>query len=466
MSLTEAEEAELLELLQSQYDVEPFGDFIRRQFPHEPPPPHISPLIELIERSRHEEIRATISMPPRHAKSVTIARGLVWRMLHDPGCVNAFLSYGADLALRQSRQVRRWAVESGVTLAKDAKSVGQWATEQGGGLIAVGIGGAITGMGITGLAIVDDPFKNREEASSPVIREKVWEEFQSTVFTRLQRGASCIVVQTRWHEDDLIGRIHNPEYGLEGWEKIDMPAIRDEMGRASDEGIPLWPEQFDKAKLDDIRKVVGEYGWWSLYQGQPRPKGNTVFKFSPSRFALKDFKLDGHRLVIGVDPAASEKTHADYSVAVVMAAKGYGAQQESWILDIMRCQTTVPDLCRRLVELQRQWRVPLAVEAVGAFKAIPQILKEAEPNLSLLPVELRGDKFSRSQPLAAAWNDDRVYVPVDAHWADTFLHEITSFTGVKDKNDDQVDAAAHAFTALYRAPAPRKPRTTDFLPWG
>lgn len=466
MALSPEEEAELLSLLEEQYSTEPFADFIVRRFPHEPPPEHVAPLLELIERSRHEEVRATISMPPRHGKSITISRGLVWRLVNDPMCVNAFVSYGADLAVRQSRQIRRWAVEAGVQLSKDSKSVGQWATTDGGGLIAVGIGGALTGMGITGIAVVDDPFKNREEASSSVIRDKVWGEFQATVYSRLQRGASCIVIQTRWHEDDLIGRIHNPEYGLKGWEKIDMPAISDEYGKAADTGEPLWPAQFDKEKLDEIRVLSGEYNWWSLYQGQPRPLGNTLFNFSPPRFSSSDFKLDGHRLVIGVDPAASEKTHADYSVAVVMAAKGYGANQQTWILDVKRWQTTVPHLCRELLQLQREWRVPLAVEAVGAFKAIPQILKEAEPNLKLLPVQLKGDKFARSQPLAAAWNNDRVYLPVDKPWVDAFLNEVTSFTGVKDKNDDQVDAAAHAFTALYRAPAPRRPRSTDFLPWG
>jgi predicted phage terminase large subunit-like protein len=145
-----------------------------------------------------------------------------------------------------------------------------------------------------------------------------------------------------------------------------------------------------------------------------------------------------------------------------MAAKGYGEKMECHILEVVRIQATIPRVIDRLKDLQAKWRVPVACEAVGGFKAIPDTLKELAPSIVLWPVPLKGDKFARSQPYAAAWNDGRVLVPTDAPWASDWIAEHGGFTGVKDKHDDQVDSGAHAFTALARMSQERKVRDYTF----
>ncbi|MCP3669601.1 MAG: hypothetical protein GY814_04080 [Gammaproteobacteria bacterium] len=467
---SEEDEARLLQLLRQQNNVEGLVDFINRVSPTLPPPPHIDVLINLFERTRHEEVRAVVSMPPGFAKSITAMHGLAWRTFVDPACKNAYLSFGAELAKEHSREVRRMALEAGVELREDAKNMSAWQTKQGGAFYAQGVGGALTGKRLSGVAVADDLIKDMVEANSISTREKIWAWFQSVLSTRLLPGASVIVIATRWHYDDIIGRLRKMD-GMQ-WEEINLPAVHDGNLNALDDmdderAVSLWPALYDMEHLKAKRVMSGEYTWSALFQGNPVPRGAAIFDSVPARFDLDSFKIDGHKIVIAVDPAATASTKADYSVAAVCAMKGEGENARMWILDVLRCQVTIPELVRKLLDLQNKWKAPMAVEAVGAFKAIPDMLKEADPNLRLLPVQLRGDKFTRAQPYAGAWNAGRVYIPQDTLWADLWISEHALFTGAGDINDDQVDAGAHAFTALYRSRAAvRTSFRADFLPFG
>lgn len=470
--LTEAEEIELLALLEAQYGGEGLDDFMRRVSPRFDLPAHTVPVRALFEASRHREVRATISMPPRHAKSYTLAHGLAWRVVRDPACTHAVICYSESLARKFSRHVRRLVREAGVGLSQESSSVTDWATRQGGGLIARGVAGSLTGFGVTGVMVVDDPIKNREEAESAQLREKVWESFTNDAYTRLEPGSSLIINQTRWHEDDPIGRVKSGELDAD-WEHITMPAVHDGAGRAVDEreeegAAALWPEVYPLEKLAKTRKTLAEYGWWSLYQQAPRPRGRGLFG-EPSRFDLDSFSWEGCRGVISVDPAASAKTHADHSAIVVAAMRGWAEASEMFILEVFRLQVEIPELCRRLRALQRKYRLLIAVESVGAFKAVPQMLRDADPSLRIVEVQPQGDKFTRAQPLSAAWADSRVHVPVAAPWdVDDYLTEMQAFTGVGDASDDQVDATTQAWTGLYRAKRGRErgTRRAPHLPFG
>lgn len=481
------QEAELDALLEYESARETVRDFVSRVTPRYPAPQHVDPILRLFERAWYEPVRATISMPPRFAKTETCMNGLAHRLYYDPASYSAYLSAGANLAREKSKIVQRRFVEAGGHLMSGSKSVEHWNTAQGGGLWSGGAGTHIQGKPITGIAIIDDAVKGREAADSPLQREKVWDWFTNDVNSRLEPGASVIVVCTRWHDDDLIGRIHSKDYESEDYEEINLPAVVGPEGEAADERVldesgnvlrgvfredvrSLWPEQRSLEHLAS-KRLAGEWPWWSLYQGQPRPKGSAVFTNDPSRFSLKEFERvlgnGGFRFVIAVDPAGTASTRADHSVAAVGAARGYGDEMEVFWLKVIRGQWTIPELCRRLRALQSEYRVPLAIEAVGAFNAVPQMLAEADPSLTLLPVPLKGDKFSRSQPYAAAWNTGRIHVPYDAPWATDWISEHAGFTGVNDKNDDQVDAGAHGFTALLRTRAPRKfPQGTYTGPFG
>lgn len=441
--LSDSELAELEYLLGRQLSGEGLADFIRRISPHRPPPPHMAPVIDLLERAiRGEEIRACISMPPRHAKTVAILHALAWWVSRSPEDTCAYFAYNETLGRSKSRLARDLALRAGVQLRDDSASVAEWRTKRGGGLLAGGIGGGLTGQGISGLLAIDDPFKSREDADSQLARDRVWEWFTDVAMTRLE-GASVVVVQTRWHPDDLIGRLEKKG----GWEIVNLPAIAEEsdpLGRAP--GEALWPDVRPLEKLQRTRALIGEFSWASLYQGQPRPRGAHVFG-EPHYYDPATFAMEGCRIVLAADPAASAKTSADYSAAVVLAIRGFAEQAVGYLLHVYREQVSVPQFARDLVALQTRFGgATINVETVGAFKAIPQMLLEVHPDLRINEIQPVGDKFTRAQPVAAAWNGARVLVPSDnPPWLAPFLAEATTFTGVNDAHDDQVDALSSAW---------------------
>jgi len=453
-------DARLADLLRLEHAAEPLADFIGRVSPRLPPPAHLKPAIDLFERTRRGPVRAVLEMPPRHAKTTTAMHGIAWRLMLDPALTHCYATYADALSVSKSRIARNHARGAGVQLARDQQNLHEWRTVEGGGFLATGVGGPLTGQGVTGVAIVDDPLKNRKEAESVTIREAIWDWFRDVLWTRLEDDASVIVIQTRWHPQDLIGKILAEGVDGVAFERVRLPAICEEpgdlLGRAV--GDALWPERYPVEKLAEIRSLLGAYGWSSLYQQRPRPRGDQLF-YEPGRFDLEDFKLDGHRVIIVCDPAATESTRADFSAVLVLAAKGWGADMRVWVIDHFHKQTTVPKLVRRLGQFQRLWYgVPIGVEAVGGFKAIPDMLKEHDPQLRLLDIKPVGDKFTRAQPASSAWNEGRILIPRDRPWAAGLIQECQDFTGVKDDHDDQVDCLAHGFNVLFAAKQPRRRR--------
>ncbi len=408
-------------------------DFINEVTPHEPPPPHIAPIIELFERARTERIFALVSWPPRHAKTVTVLKGLAWWVRDLPGDTCAYTTYNDRQAKSKSRIAREYARRAGVLMADDSDNLNEWRTAHGGGLLAAGVDGGLTGQGIGGIAVVDDPFKNHADAQSALVRQNVRDWFNTVLYTRLE-GGSVIVLHTRWHENDLIGELAKEE----GWEVINIPAI-------TDEGVALWPERFPIQELEQIRKRIGDFAFEALYQGRPRPRGDIMF--GPPTFYDPKAPFDGTwGIFIGADTAASTKASADYSVAVALAARFNGQQVEGRLLEVMRGQWTVPEFARRLRTFQIKYKGALVgVESVSGFKAVPQIMREMDPGLRVIEIIPKGDKFQRALPASAAWNDGRLPIPEGAPWNGDFLNESNLFTGVNDEHDDQIDALSHAF---------------------
>lgn len=669
-------------------------------------------------------------LTPTH-NTTTACNGFGWRMDLDPALHHAYITYGDTLAQNKSRAIRRLARGAGVQLRGDAQNVHHWELEAGGSFLATGVGGGITGKGITGVAVIDDAHKDRQEAESVLLRDRVWDWFTDTFWTRLEDSASVIVIQcmagdtpvlmatgqerplrdirpgdciatydngkvsvstvrnwinngpdkvfkirmksgivvkanarhpflveangetkwertatlkkgsvilgvtgasgqeslaqkmaatsqpsakgcaarttvksdgkmgiarlpstprigargicdiamgltsqsssaspwpraesvpcassprrkrtpgrtgtisfasiiattagkfaaffvtiaiflwdmekrrrscsqplstceivrdtvaevveagvedvfdiqvdrtenfianglvshnTRWHKDDLIGRVlkgfEDPETGEKiEFERIRLPAIAEEDDLLNREvGEALWPERFPLKKLAAIRSIQGPYGFASLYQQRPIAKGAQLFSDYPSRFELDKWKLDGHRVLIVCDPAASEKTSADFSAVYVMAAIGYGELMEAWLIDHYHEQVQTPQLVRVLKMFQkRYWGVAVGVEAVGGFKAVPQMLRDQEPTLKVLEIIPLGDKWIRAQPAASAWNEGRLHVPTDRDWAEPTMKELTEFSAGA-KKDDRMDAVAHGWNTLYREKPPKRRR--------
>ena len=209
----------------------------------------------------------------------------------------------------------------------------------------------------------------------------------------------------------------------------------------------LWPQEFPLSKLKEIKKQIGDFAWSSLYQGSPVPRGKTLFG-DPARFKLSEFKIEGKKGVIAVDPAATAKTRADHSAIVTLYKKG----DEYWVVDSQKHQVEVPDLIDILIGVQTKgpWSqgLPVTIESVGAFKAVAQMVKRLAPNLPIKEVFPKGDKYTRAQDLVTAWNAGKINIPTDTPWAQELIDDVQSFTGVNDRYDDTVDAFVYGFKYL------------------
>lgn len=424
-------------------------DFVPQVDPRLIAPYHLAPLAHAIERSAREPVRLTISVPPRHGKSRLILAGIAWLLLQSPQTLIAYISYAAQFSRSQSRIAREYARLVGRIPRPDADALNEWLLPEGGGLRAGGIGGPLTGMGFQTL-FIDDSVKNRAEAESRIYQQRNIEWFTSTAVTRLTPTGSIIVCQTRWSENDLIGYLKRETNkfvstrGTEGewWDHINLPALADD-----GDGPALCPELWTRAALLRKRRAVGEYDWASLYQGEPRPRGAKLFKSEPARYDEK--QLEGRRIVIGVDVAGTASASAHWTVAVVMAFAGRGSTLRADIIEIKRWQLEIPRVARELEHLQGRYNAPLVIEGSGLGKAVPQLLADANPLLRVTVIYPVTDKWVRAQPYAAAWNDGRIRLPARGpRDNDEFIRVHVDFTGVNDAQDDDVDAAAHAYNYM------------------
>jgi len=424
------------------------NEFVPRVSPTYAAPKHLGPLVEALELSWTQSVRRTCHAPPRHGKTDTLLAFVALSLLRHPELTVAFISYEADVAKSKSRKARMWAEAAGVKLAEDSRRLNEWRTVQGGGLLAGGVGGPLTGQGVNCL-IVDDPYKNRLQAESAAYRSMVADWWNDVAETRIEPGGSAIVCHTRWLHDDLIGHIYSGA-GSSIWKHINLPAL-------SEDGKALWPERWDAEALEAKRLAVGEYTWASLYQGEPRPRGGAVFEGDVVTYSA--LPTDNVRYAIGVDLAYSERTSSDYSVAVVVARSG----DDYYVVDILRLQCSAPTFAARLKALCGQYTgAQLRWYASGTELAAAQFFRTS--GVPIVALNPKGDKYTRAMPIAAAWNRGAVRI-ARRPWADDFINELRSFTGVRDPHDDQVDALAAAYDALAsERPRVRRPEasTSDF----
>lgn len=230
--------------------------------------------LEAVERGEID--RLMIFMPPRHGKSELASKRFpAWCLGRNAHRQIIAASYNSDLASDFGRHVRNIVaspefaeVFPDTTLAPDSQAANRMNTNKGGSYVAAGVGTAVTGRGAD-IALIDDPFKDREEADSERRRDIVWDWYRSTLFTRLMPGGAVILILTRWHEDDLAGRLLEQEPGQ--WDMLSLPAI-DDAGRA------LWPAWYDVPALNRIKATIGPREWSALYQQRPQPDEGTFFQ--------------------------------------------------------------------------------------------------------------------------------------------------------------------------------------------
>ena len=260
-----------------------------------------------------------VFVPPRHGKSELCSIGFpAWYLGRNPDKEIITVSYSAELAQDFGSKTR--SIVSGeaypyifpITLKEDEQAKAKWKTDKGGSYTSVGVGGAITGRGANVL-LFDDPIKNREEAESEVYREKVWQFFTSTAFTRLEPKGVVVVILTRWHVDDLAGRILANEELSKRCKVIHFPAVANEKETYREQGDVLWPKRFDLKALNEIKQTIGPYDWNALYQGSPIATENQEFKPIWYKY-ISEEELDRMATArfLTVDTALSKSSQSDY----------------------------------------------------------------------------------------------------------------------------------------------------------
>jgi hypothetical protein len=405
----------------------------------------IAAKLEAVERGEID--RLMIFMPPRHGKSELASKRFpAWCLGRKPDRQIIAASYNSDLANDFGRNVRNLVAEPefgqvfhGVTLAPDSQAANRMNTNHGGTYVAAGVGTAVTGRGAH-IALIDDPFKDREEADSERRRELVWDWYRSTLYTRLMPGGAIVLIQTRWHEDDLAGRLLQQE--RDQWDVLELPAL-------NAHGEALWPEWYDVPALQRIKDTIGPREWSALYQQRPQPDEGTYFQ----RDWFQEWKELPPLRLYGTSDYAVTDGAGDYTVHRIWGIDGNG---DVYRVDGWRGQTASDEWIERFK--------PLAWFGEGGViqKAIEPMLKrrmrERKVHCRLEWLPSVADKPTRARAFQAMAANGRVYFEPGADIGEHLVFPA-------GKNDDDVDnssligrAIDQAHPAIIKPEATKKPR--------
>jgi predicted phage terminase large subunit-like protein len=416
-------------------------------------------LAGVLQRVADDELHnVMVFEPPRHGKSEEISRLFSAYYLYcHPDRWVGINSYAAALARTLSRASQEAFTRTGGVVKWGAHAVDHWETLERGGLWAAGVGGPITGKGFN-LGIIDDPLKNAEDAASETIREKQKDWYRSTFSTRAEPGAATVIVQTRWHEDDLSGWLLTQEAGEdeepEHWYIVSLAAIAEPLPefpatctvhpdwRA--EGEPLCPERYPLAKLTRIFRRLKDYFFGALYQQRPVPRAGGMFKREWwQEFDPEYWSRSLARQIIQVwDTAFKVKKHNDYSVCSTWALMPAGV----YVLDVWREKVEFPELKRAAKQQYDKWQPSaVLVEDKASGQSLIQELQR-DTNIPIIAVSVDVDKVARAAPVTPYVEARRVFLPKGAPWVADWIDEHAKFShGV---HDDQVDTTSMALRRL------------------
>jgi hypothetical protein len=303
-----------------------------------------------------EDVRLMIFMPPRHGKSDTATQKFPsWVLGKSPSIPIVVSSYSAELATdfgqktRDIMQSDTYSAMFSTRLRADARAKGRWITKEGGGYTAVGVGGALTGRGFK-IGIIDDPFKNREEADSLVIREARDGWYKSTFSTREEGNSMIVFILTRWHDDDLAGRVLKASReakargeAYDDWKIIEYKAIATEDDEHRKSGEALWPAKFSLEKLLKKRAEMGSYEFSALYQQNPIDEENRKFKQAWYKYRefSKVLQLDTYN-VMTIDPRG--KDDIDQGTDYIGITLNFIDREGKWNVICYRTKLSATDL--------------------------------------------------------------------------------------------------------------------------
>jgi predicted phage terminase large subunit-like protein len=418
--------------------------------------------------------RLIVSLPPQEGKSERVTKtGVLWALTRNPQLRAGIASYAQALADGFGRDIRNritansgdeGTLDLGLRIAKDYGSAKRWQIDGcRGGVTCAGIGSSLTGRPLDAL-VIDDPIADRKQADSEYYRERVWDWWQTVGSTRLAPGSPVIVILTRWHEDDLAGRLLKAEDGHR-WRVINIPALADH-DPAKDQADPLGrdPGQWlvsargrTDAEWEQIRIQAGSRGFASLYQGRPSPAQGDVWKRQwwrryheplwsqhptiPQAWLVQD----ADEVLISVDCAFKDTKSSDFVVMQVWARRG-GVE---YLLEQVRKQLSFTETVTALQALIARW--PQAarklVEDKANGTAVIDMLKSKVPGL--VPVNPTDSKYGRATAVAPFIESGNVLLPAPGAGlfdAGEFIEETAAFPN--GAHDDQVDATSQALAEM------------------
>lgn len=462
MALTDKEAAEYLLLLEDLAKDRAslnLSDYVRHALDLDPALHH-ELIIEGLEHLEADLLDVlVINCPPGSAKSTYGSVAFpAWYLGRNPkNCVIA-ASHTQELAERFGRRVRNLVgspehakIFPDCVLSVDSSAAGRWDTSQKGEYFAAGVGGSVTGRRAD-LAIIDDPVKSREDADSATIREKQWAWWRDDLMTRMKPGGKIVLIMTRWHEDDLGGRlIADLKQSGKRYRIISIPmeaGENDPLGRGV--GEPLWPEWFTPMMLEEAKREPRT--WSALYQQEPRPIGGGEFKQEWLSYWTQQ-PASGAKIII-VDPSSGKsKTRGDFTSMWVI---GTGVDGNDYVVDGVRDRLNLTERTEKVFELVRRWK-PSAVgyEQYGLQADIEYIkLEQERQQYRFRIVELGGGikKEDRIRKLIPAFQQGKLWMPrsmirqmSDGHQRDImddFRQEYLAFP--VSAHDDALDCLARS----------------------
>lgn len=431
-------------------------------------------------------LRLSFAAPPQHGKSTVTLLGLLWLATFYPGLKHAYVTYSETRAEDVAKDFRRLAAHAGIV---SSGTLGMVEFAGGTSIKFTSVKGPLTGYTVTGVCVIDDPIKSAKEARSATVRADTVSWYKGEARTRRHAKTSYIAMATRWHVDDLPGYLVKEQ----GFTYLNLKAIAEpvndndiaEDGRVKSDplhrlpGEALWPQRKPPGFFREERS--DKHTWYAMYQGEPQPLGGEVFR-APTEYCLSARPSTGIKSAFGVDFAYSKKTSADYSTCIEVWAvrdpklRDYKTADNKpgpgdmigkpviwfYVVDVMRRQVDAPAFTLALKSKKTDRpSTRFFWYAAGTEKGAGDFVKNA--GIPLTVVDPRGrDKLMRAQRTAQLWNLGRIQVPKfdDNHpdpegdrsldWVPVFNDEVTTFTGVTDVHDDQVDALVAAVDALLK----------------
>lgn len=399
--------------------------------------------------------RLMITFPPRHGKSEIASRTFpTWFLGRNPAMDVIACSHGASLAESFSRKARDLAMTDmhksvfpEMQVDPKAQGIKNWMTLQGGGYLPAGVDGPIVGRGFN-VGIIDDVHKSWKEADSENIRDDIWAWYTGVFYNRAAPGAGIILIMTRWHHDDLAGRLlEDQQHGGDKWELVEYPAIAVEDEPYRKKGEALHPERYDLVALERTKRVSGPRAWQALFQQKPTADEGDYFTLNMIRY-YKSADLPDRstlRYYTAWDLAVATKQGNDWSVGLTVAID---PSENLWVVDLFRKRVDASELVEEILDTWELWRSDLTGIEEGVIKHsigpfLDQRIKERRTHsFNYIPLKVgRVDKVARARSIQGRMRQGRVFIPEDAGFTPDFVNELLQFPNAK--HDDQVDALAH-----------------------